>query len=167
MTTQFIKLDNTAIIINRIIKMRLDESRRSVDVFVEGKKEPFSFTDEKPEQSISLFLHVSELIRQSTIVPFLFFSTVAVRLALVSAINLSGRKIILTLADQDPEIFAFASEKESQDAFDMLMKYQGLAEDQKINPALPVETSKAEVQISPKKSPVSKTKSKKKPTRRK
>lgn len=147
MTIQFIRLDDTAIIINKIVKMKLDESRKSVDIFIEGKDEPFSFTDETPEQSISLYVNLSELLRQSTAIPFLFFSTLTIRLSILSAINLSGKEISILLTDQTPEIFNYKTTKEASDTFNILMKTQGL--DRNTNPSIPAETSKAEVTISP------------------
>lgn len=161
MTIQFIRLDDTAIIINKITKMKLDESRKSVDIFIEGKDKPFSFTDDTPEQSISLYVHISELLRQSTMIPFLFFSTLAVRLSLLSAISLSDKKIEILLTDQESEVFNYKSTKDAADTFNLLMKTQGL-EKNNDNPAVPPETSKAEVTIGSKNNKIKNSKTKKK-----
>lgn len=117
-----IRIGDTTISIPKITKIVLESEKNEVVVCVKDRGRAFRFPEETPQQAVSLFHAIGEIIVKSQdTIPFLFFANAIVRLRYINSVQVEHDRINMSIGASDSQMFYYDSVEESREAFESLM----------------------------------------------
>ena len=128
MTLKLIRINDVTVSVANLQRIQLDQPTCTVNLFVNGRVNPFTFAEQSSEKATSLYLDLCKLVRSTQdSIPFFLFGTVTTRLDTLTAIHVERNTVVISTTPYLPEVISYSSDEAAKTAFDEAMKSLGIS----------------------------------------